>query len=327
MNRFKQWATGILVALLVVSSGGSVFASVGDKGIDVSNYQSSNKVQSYSSDKFMFSQLGGYYGGYINDHSLSYDSQVSTANAQGVRAHTYIYSEFSGRAQADEMLNYYLPKITTPKGSIVALDVESGSPDTDSVLYALNRVKEAGYTPVIYGTVNFLSSHIDLTAITNQYPLWEASYPNCEVTTEPDYSIFNSWDNVALYQFTSTYEYGGMDASVDLTGITDNGYTKNTNPTVTAPQETSTASRGTYTDDDGTVITLEDGTFHMDRGLSVWYYAGHSYSGNNYYSGESVHYFGYVKVGQYVYVAYHANDGNVHYVACRDSGEPLGYFE
>ena len=225
------------------------------------------------------------------------------------------------------MLNYYLPKVKTPKGSIVALDVESGNPDTDSVLYALNKVKEAGYTPVIYGTVSFLNSHIDLKSVTNQYSLWEASYPDYNLTTSPDYGVFKSWDNVGIYQFTSTYWSQGLDANVDLTGITNNGYDSNNKPSQPVDNNVSTNNSGTYTDDDGTVITLEDGTFHMDRGLSVWYYAGHSYSGNNYYSGESVHYFGYVKVGQYVYVAYHANDGNVHYVACRDSGAPLGYFE
>ena len=327
MNKLKKWLTSLFVGLLVVASGGTALASVGDQGIDVSNYQQGTTVKGYDSDKFMISQLGGYYNGELSDQSISYNAQVATANTQGVRAHTYIYSQFSGRAQADQMLNYYLPKVKTPKGSIVALDVESGNPDTDSVLYALNKVKEAGYTPVIYGTVSFLNSHIDLKSVTNQYSLWEASYPDYNLTTSPDYGVFKSWDNVGIYQFTSTYWSQGLDANVDLTGITNNGYDSNNKPSQPVDNNVSTNNSGTYTDDDGTVITLEDGTFHMDRGLSVWYYAGHSYSGNNYYSGESVHYFGYVKVGQYVYVAYHANDGNVHYVACRDSGAPLGYFE
>lgn len=233
-----------------MASGGTALASVGDQGIDVSNYQSGTTVKGYASDKFMISQMGGYYNGYFVDHATSYNAQVNTANAQGVRAHTYIYSQFSGRAQADEMLNYYLPRIKTPKGSIVALDVESGNPDTDSILYALNRVKEAGYTPVIYSTVGFLNSHVDTSAIVNQYPLWEASYPDYNLTTSPNYNVFKSCNNVAMYQFTSTYWSGGLDASVDLTGITDNGYKGNNQPVApvqkTQPAPSQSAS-GTYT--------------------------------------------------------------------------------
>src|SRR5699024_7754378 len=61
-------------------------------------------------------------------------------------------------------------------------------------------------------------------------------------------------NNVAIFQFTSTYIWGGLDGDVDLTGITDSGYTKNTNPTVKQPAHTQTTapakpaqSNGTYT--------------------------------------------------------------------------------
>lgn len=59
-------------------------------------------------------------------------------------------------------------RVQTPKGSIVAIDVEDGRSNTSSVLYALKKVQDAGYTAVLYGYKNFLTSHLDLTTIANK---------------------------------------------------------------------------------------------------------------------------------------------------------------
>ncbi|SYW05375.1 putative Lysozyme [Oenococcus oeni] len=167
--------------------------------------------------------IGGYYDGYFSPQS-TYSTQVASTIAQGKRAHTYIYAQFSSNAQADSMLNYYLPKVQTPKGSIVALDVESGNPNTASVKYALDKIQAAGYTAILYGYKAFLTSHLDLTSLAKTYPLWMAEYPNYNVTTSPNYNYFPSFDNIHLFQFTSTYKAGGLDGDIDLSGITDNGY-------------------------------------------------------------------------------------------------------
>ncbi|MCI1922327.1 MAG: 1,4-beta-N-acetylmuramidase [Liquorilactobacillus nagelii] len=202
-----------------------------DQGVDLSRYQGSTAVFGQASDKFAISQIGGYYDGTFYPQS-TYQSQVASTIAQGKRAHTYIYAQFSTRQQADEMLNYYLPKVQTPKNSIVALDVESGNPNTDAVMYALNKVKQAGYTPVLYGYLNFLKAYLDLSTIADSYPLWLAEYPDYQVRTSPDYDYFPSYKNIHLFQFTSTYKAGGLDGNVDLLGITKNGY----NGTTTSSQ-------------------------------------------------------------------------------------------
>jgi GH25 family lysozyme M1 (1,4-beta-N-acetylmuramidase) len=201
-----------------------------DQGVDLSRYQGSTAVFGQASDKFAISQIGGYYDGTFYPQT-TYQSQVASTIAQGKRAHTYIYAQFSTRAQADEMLNYYLPKVQTPKNSIVALDVESGSPNTDAVMYALAKVKQAGYTPVLYGYLNFLKAHLDLSTIADKYPLWLAEYPDYQVRTSPDYNYFPSYKNIHLFQFTSTYKAGGLDGNVDLLGITKNGYDGTTTST------------------------------------------------------------------------------------------------
>ncbi len=203
------------------------YAAKGDQGVDLSHYQGSTAVFGQAADKFAIIQIGGYYDGYFTPQT-TYSTQVASTIAQAKRAHTYIYSQFSSNAQADQMLAYYLPKVQTPKGSIVALDVESGNPNTASVKYALDKVQAAGYTAVLYGYKAFLTSHLDLASLAKSYPLWLAEYPNYQVTTSPNYNYFPSFDNIHIFQFTSTYKAGGLDGDIDLTGLTDNGYTGTT---------------------------------------------------------------------------------------------------
>ena len=63
-----------------------------------------------------------------------------------------------------------------------------------------------------------------MASLAKKYPLWLAEYPDYSVTTKPNYNFFPSYDNIGIFQFTSTYVAGGLDGDVDLTGITDNGY-------------------------------------------------------------------------------------------------------
>lgn len=222
-NKIILGLVALALSLFAMVQPMTVNAAKGDYGVDWSKYQGANGVFGYAHDKFAISQIGGYYNGYFVDQT-TYPTQVQYTVAQGKRAHTYIYARFSSRTQADQMLNYYLPRVQTPKGSIVALDVEDGYPNTDAVLYALKRVQNAGYTAVLYGYKNFLVNHLDLATIANQYPLWLAEYVDYNVTPTPNYNYFPSFPNIGMFQFTSTYIAGGLDGNVDLTGITDNGY-------------------------------------------------------------------------------------------------------
>ena len=228
MNKLLKSALVSTGALLIMGSVPSVHAAKGDQGVDWSIYQGAQGKFGYGNDKFAIAQIGGYHG-YIYDQS-TYATQVQYAIAQGKRAHTYMWwQDITDYATADKVLDYFLPKIQTPKGSIVALDVESGGQNTDVIMHALQRIKDAGYTPMVYGYKNYLQASTDLQRIANSYEIWLAEYPNYEVTPEPNYNYFPSFDNVGLFQFTSTYVAGGLDGNVDLSGVTDNGY-KNGNP-------------------------------------------------------------------------------------------------
>ena len=218
----------------------TAMASKGDQGVDWARYQGTNGVFGYSSDKFVISQLGGTVNGSIYEQ-YTYPTQVASAIAAGKRAHTYLWGGFgSSKAQAKAMLDYMLPKVQTPKGSIVAIDYEDGASgdkqaNTDTIKYALQLVAKHGYTPMLYGYLNYFNAHVYLGQISSQYKLWLGEYPDYKVTPKPNYNYFPSWENVALFQFTSTYIAGGLDGNIDLTGITDNGYTKNDNPHTNTP--------------------------------------------------------------------------------------------
>ena len=227
MKMIKRGAASVAIALLLLPLAGTAHATtVKHYGVDWSKYQGNAGKWGYARDDFSISQIGGYYNGSFVPQT-TYGTQVANTIALNKRAHTYIYAQFSGAVQADQMLDFYLPKVQTPKGSIVALDVESGNPDLASVEHALQRVQDAGYTAVLYGYKSFLVNHLGsagLQEIASQYPLWLAEYPNYQVTPEPNYNYFPSFINVQMLQFTSTYVADGLDGNVDFTGITENGY-------------------------------------------------------------------------------------------------------
>ncbi|WP_282798710.1 LysM peptidoglycan-binding domain-containing protein [Lactococcus lactis] len=250
MKKLVKKIAVVTATFFVVAASGPVFAAVGDQGVDWSKYNGDYGNFGYDHDKFVLSQVGGTYGGSFADQS-TYSTQVASAIAQGKRAHTYIYFEVGNSQEvAKAALDRYLPRIQTPKNSIVALDYESGAAasiltgydstgkpiyastpweiqtNTDAVLYGMRRVKAAGYTPMYYSYKPYTLAHVDYKRIIKEFPnsLWIAAYPNYEVTPVPNYSFFPSMDGISVFQFTSTYVAGGLDGNVDLTGITDKGY-------------------------------------------------------------------------------------------------------
>lgn len=245
----KKILAGALVALFLLPI--NVFAAKGDRGVDWAIYQGDQGRFGYAHDKFAIAQIGGYNANGIYEQS-TYKTQVASAIAQGKRAHTYIWYDTYGNMDiAKQTMDYFLPKIQTPKGSIVALDFEHGASsdrnaNTETILYGMRRIKQAGYTPMYYSYKPFTLQYVDYQRIIKEFPnsLWIAGYPSYNVTPEPLYNYFPSMDGVAIWQFTSTYIAGGLDGNVDLTGITDNGYTgydkpETDTPAINAGEETS----------------------------------------------------------------------------------------
>lgn len=230
MKKIKKTVAVLAIGLGLFAYANPAFAAVGDQGVDWAVYQGNQGQFGYAHDKFSISQIGGYNGVGIYWQS-TYASQVQSSIAQGKRAHTYIwYQSVTNTTLAKNILDTMLAQVQTPKGSIVALDVEDGVANTDVILWSLQYIKDRGYTPLLYGYKHFLTNNLDLKRISDKFGLWLGEYPDYNVTPVPNYNYFPSWDNIQIFQFTSTYVAGGLDGNIDLTGVTDNGY-KNGNAT------------------------------------------------------------------------------------------------
>ena len=237
----KKIVTLIIVALVAVTPL-NVFAAKGDQGVDWAIYQGEQGRFGYAHDKFTIAQIGGYNASGIYEQ-YTYKSQVASAIAQGKRAHTYIWYDTWGNMDiAKTTMDYFLPRIQTPKNSIVALDFEHGASsdvnaNTETILYGMRRIKQAGYTPMYYSYKPFTLQYVDYQRIIKEFPnsLWIAAYPSYEVTPEPLYAYFPSMEGIGIWQFTSTYIAGGLDGNVDLIGITDSGYTDTNKPETDTP--------------------------------------------------------------------------------------------
>ncbi|WP_176606016.1 GH25 family lysozyme [Leuconostoc citreum] len=235
MNKLKRWAVASIGAVAffgAVITG--VSASVGDIGTDTSIHNGYNVPRPYGKETFNISQIGGIFDNSVYGQP-TYETQMAQTINQGQRAHTYLWFEGGSTYQANLLANIFLPQITGPKGSIVAVDYErnaswSKEANTIAIITLMRRIKDAGYTPMLYGYKVFLQDNVYTDQVVDRYGtcLWVAEYPNYAVTPEPNYNYFPSMRGVALFQFTSTYSAPSLDASVDLTGITDNGYTKAT---------------------------------------------------------------------------------------------------
>ncbi|POH19243.1 GH25 family lysozyme [Fructilactobacillus sanfranciscensis] len=158
---------------------------------------------------------------------------VQQGQNMGLRMHNYIWLETGAdQAQTKVALEYFLKNIKTPYGSNIAIDYEAGATDnveanTANVIYAMQLVKQAGFNPLLYSYKPYLKAHINVNEVLKEFPnsLWIAGYQRSG--NQPDYNCFPSMDGVAMWQFNDN----PRDLDVDLIGITDNGYTKNTKVT------------------------------------------------------------------------------------------------
>lgn len=237
-RKLKRLAVAIAAAFLMVAIPLTVSANRYYGG-DYSKYQT-NLYNNTGKDSFAIDQIGGDVNGYIyNDWTYSRHAQQARNN--GWHFHTYIWDQTGSNSwETQRMLNYFLPRLQQPKGAIVALDYEAGASwnvegNTDAILVGMRQIKNAGYTPMLYSYRPYLMAHVDVNRVLAEFPnsIWVAGYQN-GLSVWPNFGYFPSMNGVAIWQYS---DYGGQqDLNVDLTGITNNGYTQNTNPAPVRPQ-------------------------------------------------------------------------------------------
>ena len=155
----------------------------------------------------------------------SYEKQIKNAIAAGIRVGVYVYSEAINENEAIEEAQFLIDRIQQYNISLpLVIDYEGFDNDqrigqaglskeqhTSIVSAFCDRVKAAGYTPMIYASASFFETYMDGNALAKKYKLWMASY-----SKSPDNYTDASY---AFWQYTSSgngYDIGMKSPRVDM---------------------------------------------------------------------------------------------------------------
>ena len=154
-----------------------------------------------------------------------YKQNIQNALAAGIQVGAYFYSEAITTQEAEEeadtlISNIYMYNITLP----LVIDYEgfnenerigranlSKAQYTSIVSAFCEKVKRAGYTPMIYASSTYFVNYLEGEYLSNAYRIWSAAYSN-----RPEHYNSVQYD---FWQFTSTADgalYGMEPGGLDL---------------------------------------------------------------------------------------------------------------
>lgn len=196
-------------------------------GIDVSEWQGVidwKKVKADGID-YAFIRVGGRgYGSGALFMDKYFEENMKNASAAGIKIGVYIFSQAITTTEAVEEANYILSHIKGYKISMpLIMDYEyaSGSSDggrlqnanltpteaTKVCMAFCNKIKSAGYIPMVYANKYMFENQLLPTYLTNQgYKIWLANY-----TTETTYA-----GKMDFWQYSSTGSVDGISGNVDM---------------------------------------------------------------------------------------------------------------
>ncbi len=194
---------------------------VSHKGIDVSKYQGDIDWAAVALDgvEYAFVRLGlrGYGSGKLVLDEY-FDQNMRGAKEAGIKTGVYFFTQAITVEEAIEEADYVLENITGYDVSYpVVFDVEmivnddgranglSQKDRTDITIAFCDRIKAAGFTPMIYGNVKCFTKLLDMTRL-NDYEKWYAFYD--------DY-MYMPYE-VGIWQYTEKGKVAGINTGVDL---------------------------------------------------------------------------------------------------------------
>lgn len=194
---------------------------VSHKGIDVSKYQEKIDWEKVAQDEveYAFIRLGirGYTEGEIvEDDTFSYNIKGALEN--GIEAGVYFFTQATSVEEAQEEADFVLDAlepydITYP----VVLDVEAVSNKnaragelskeerTEYCITFCEAIKQAGYTPMIYGNLKTFMLMLDYEQL-EEYDKWFAHY---------DTEAYFPYE-FKIWQYTDTGTVAGIKGDVDI---------------------------------------------------------------------------------------------------------------
>lgn len=194
---------------------------VSHKGIDVSKYQGDIDWERVKADgvEYAFIRLGirGYgTGAIVLDET--YEANIAGANAAGVKAGVYFFTQAVTVEEALEEADFVLEQIAPYQVDYpVVLDVEKVSESTarmnqisveerTAIVKAFcDRIQEAGYDTMIYGNMEMFSVLLDFKQL-EAYDKWYAYY---------DDFVYFPYD-YEVWQYSEKGKVDGISTDVDL---------------------------------------------------------------------------------------------------------------
>lgn len=190
-------------------------------GIDISQFQGDidwAQVRSSGID-FVFIRVGtrGYESGSIYEDDR-WAENLKEAKAAGLETGVYFFSGAVNEQEAAEEADYIIGKLNGEALELgIVLDVEtigsstsrhdylSADQYTANTVTFCERVKAAGYNPIVYSNIFWEATHYDMTRI-DDYDIWYADY----MTTPQTPYHYRFW------QYTDSGTVPGISGAVDL---------------------------------------------------------------------------------------------------------------
>ena len=155
---------------------------------------------------------------------------ITNAQRAGVKCGIYHYSYAKSATEAKKEADFCLKTIKNYKIDLpVAFDIEDSSQTnlgkdtlTSIVIAFCDRIKSAGYRPMLYCNPNWLCNYLHKDKLINKYDIWLANWG----VSAPSY-------NCAIWQYSENGSVPGISGSVDMNWIFKD-YTS-TKPATTKP--------------------------------------------------------------------------------------------
>ena len=191
-------------------------------GVDVSYHQGSIDWEKVKADGYDFAMIRIGYRGYGTEGSLNLDTSfhdnIRNAQNAGLDVGVYFFAQAINEEEALEeaefvlkYLNGYqlqLPVVYDPESILdddARTDNVTGEQFTKNTEVFCERIKEAGYEPMIYSNMLWEAYKLDLEQLA-AYPVWYADY---EPLPQTPY-------NFSMWQYSNSGTVDGIRGAADL---------------------------------------------------------------------------------------------------------------
>lgn len=228
-------------------------------GVDVASYQSTN-LSSVAQAGSQFAIVKVSEGtGYRNPKA---SQQISSAIATNMMPMAYHFATFGANSAAAAAEGNYAvasaKALGLPSGSYIACDWETGqgnnvnggkNASATAILAFMDKVKAAGYQPLLYSGAYLMNNNINASMVTAKYPnsLWVASYASAGRIDTANFNYFPSMDGVAIWQFTDNWRGLSVDGNISLLPLS---YASANATTDTTPANDSNNNNSNSSDND-----------------------------------------------------------------------------